>query len=44
MMIILQICCVQRIGPANPHWAINYFKTILHNPNQVVIYVKNAFS
>ena len=43
MMTILQINCVKQIGPANPHWAIYYFKTIVHNPNQVVIYVKNAF-
>ena len=42
MMTILQIYCVQRIGPANPHWAIYYFKAIVHNPNQVIIYVKNA--
>ena len=40
MMTILQIYCVQRIGPANPHWAIYYFKAIVHNPNQVIIYVK----
>ena len=39
-MTILQIYCVQRIGPANPHWAIYYFKAIVHNPNQVIIYVK----
>ena len=39
MMTILQIYCVQRLGPANPHWAIYYFKAILHNPNQVIIYV-----
>ena len=37
MMTILQIYCVQRIGPANPHWAIYYFKGIVHNPNQVII-------
>ena len=43
MMTILQIYCVQRLGPANPHWAIYYFKAILHNPNQVIICVKNAF-
>ena len=43
MMTILQIYCIQRIGPANPHWAIYYFKAIAHNPNQIVIYVKNAF-
>ena len=43
MMTILQIYCVQRIGPANPHWAIYYLKAIVHNPNQVIIYVKNAF-
>ena len=43
MMTILQIYCVQRIGPANPHWAIYYFKAIEHNPNQVIIYVKNEF-
>ena len=43
-MTILQIYCVQRIGPANPHCVINYFKAIVHNPNQVIIYVKNAFS
>ena len=43
MMTILQIYCVQRIGPANPHWAIYYFKAIVHNPYQVIIYVKNAF-
>ena len=27
MMTILQIYCAQRIGPANPHWAIYCFKT-----------------
>ena len=43
MMTILQMYCVQRIGPANPHWAIYYFKAIVHNPNQVIIYVTNAF-
>ena len=43
MMTILQIYCVQRIGPTNQHWAIYYFKAIVHNPNQVIIYVKNAF-
>ena len=42
MMTILQIYCVQRIGPANSHWAIYYFKAIVHNPIQVIIYVKNA--
>ena len=42
MMTNLQIYCVQRIGPANPHWAIYYFKAIVHNLNQVIIYVKNA--
>ena len=42
-MNILQIYFVQRIDPANPHWAIYYFKAIVHNPNQVIIYVKNAF-
>ena len=29
-MTILQIYCVQRIGPANPHWAIYYIKAIVH--------------
>ena len=43
MMAILHIYCVQRIGPANPHWAIYYFKAIVYNPNRVIIYVKNAF-
>ena len=43
IMTILHIYRVQRIGPANPHWAIYYFKAIVHNPNQVIIYVKNAF-
>ena len=43
MMTILQIYCVQRIGPANPHWAIYYFKAIVHNRNQVIIYVKMRF-
>ena len=45
MMTILQIYCVglQRIGPGNPHWVIYYFKAIVHNPNQVIVYVKNAF-
>ena len=42
-MTILQIYCVQRIGPANPHWTIYYFKAIVYNPNQVIIYVKNAY-
>ena len=28
MTTILQIYCVQRIGPANPHWAIYYFKPV----------------
>ena len=42
-MIILHIYCVQRIGPANPHWAIYSFKAIVHHHNQVIIYVKNAF-
>ena len=41
-MTILQIYCVQQIRPANPHWAIYYFKAIVHNRNQVVICVKNA--
>ena len=40
MMTILQIYCVQRIGPANPHWAIYYFKAIVHNPNQELCTVK----
>ena len=43
MMTTLQIYCVQRIGPANPHWAIYYFKAIVDNPNQVIAYVKHAF-
>ena len=43
MMTILQIYCVQRIGPANAPSAIYYFKAIVHNPNQVIIYVTNAF-
>ena len=43
MMTIVQTYCVQRIGPANPHWTIYYFKAIAHNHNQVIIYVKNAF-
>ena len=43
MMTILQIYCIQRIGPANPHWAIYYIKIIVHNPNQVIIYVKMLF-
>ena len=42
-MIILQIYCVQRFGPANPHWAFYNFKAIVQNPNQVIIYVKNVF-
>ena len=42
-MTVLQIYCVQRIGPANPHWAIYNFKAIVHNPNQVIIYVKMRF-
>ena len=42
-MTTLQIYCVQRIGPANPHWAIYYIKANVHGPNQVIIYVKNAF-
>ena len=41
-MTILHIYCVQRIGPANPHWDIYYFKAIVHNPNQVIIYVKKC--
>ena len=40
MMTILEIHCVQHMGPANPHWAIYYFKAIVHNRNQVIIYVK----
>ena len=44
MMTILQIYCVQCIGPANPHWAIYYFKATAQNPNQVIIYVTNASS
>ena len=43
MMTSLQVYCVQRIGPANPHWVIYYFKAIAHNPNQVIIYVKKQF-
>ena len=43
MMPILQIYCVQRIGPVNPYWAIHYFKAIVHNPNHIIIYVNNAF-
>ena len=45
MMTILQIYCVQRIGPANPHWAIDlfFYKIIVHKPNQVFNCVKNAF-
>ena len=43
MMTILQIYCVQRICPANPHRTIYYFKAIVHNRNEVIIYVKNAF-
>ena len=35
-MTILHINCVQRIGPANPHWAIYYFKAIVHISSQVI--------
>ena len=42
MVTLLQIYSVQRIGPANPNWAIYYFKAIVHNPNEVIIYVNNA--
>ena len=40
-MTILQIYCVQRIGPANPHWAIYYFKAIVHNSNYILTYICN---
>ena len=43
MLTVLQIYCVQRIGLANPYWAIYYFTAIAHNPNQVIICVKNVF-
>ncbi len=43
MMTTLQIYCAQRIGPANPHWAIYYIKANVPGPNQIIIYVKNAF-
>ena len=38
-MTILQIYCVQRIGPANPHWAIYYFKAIVHSPNHKQVWL-----
>ena len=28
---------------ATPHWTIYYINAIGHDPNQVVIYVKNVF-
>ena len=45
MISTLLVYILQWFGTTTPHcyWAIYYINAIVHNLNQVIIYVKNKF-